>query len=190
MVSLYDFMLAPFKYNGHCVVMDSAYMGNVMCQVGREEWFINMVGTFQLSRSGAGALAKIAVKAGDIKKCTHESLLYQHKTKPLVFAVWADKNFVRTLSNFHSPTIVQGRMKRRKRNEVTGKREREQSDVDCNAQQIGYCSFYHWIRPLIVIERGLEFESSYSLTFVLKASYYLALVTGSRYKLFFLKISV
>jgi hypothetical protein len=49
MVSLYDFMLAPFKYNGHCVVMDSAYMGDAMCQVGREEWFINMVGTVQLS---------------------------------------------------------------------------------------------------------------------------------------------
>jgi hypothetical protein len=42
-------MLAPFKYNGHCVVMDSAYMGDAMCQVGREEWFINMVGTVQLS---------------------------------------------------------------------------------------------------------------------------------------------
>jgi hypothetical protein len=24
MVSLYDFMLYPFKHNGHCVVMDSA----------------------------------------------------------------------------------------------------------------------------------------------------------------------
>jgi hypothetical protein len=47
MVSLYDFMLDPFKNKGHCVVMDSAYMSDSMCQVGREEWKINMVGTCQ-----------------------------------------------------------------------------------------------------------------------------------------------
>jgi hypothetical protein len=44
MVSLYDFMLESFKHKGHCVVMDSAYMEDAMCQVGREEWGINMVG--------------------------------------------------------------------------------------------------------------------------------------------------
>jgi hypothetical protein len=109
MVSLYDFMLAPFKYNGHCVVMDSAYMDDDICQVGKEERFINMIGTVQTSsRSRAGALVKEAIKSGAIEKGDHESLLYQHKTKPLVFAVWADNNFVKTLSNFHSPTIVQG----------------------------------------------------------------------------------
>jgi hypothetical protein len=37
MVSLYSCMLDPFKHNGHCVVMDSAYMSDAMCQVGREE---------------------------------------------------------------------------------------------------------------------------------------------------------
>jgi hypothetical protein len=37
MVSLYDFMLEPFKHKGHCVVMDSTYMGDAMCQVGHEE---------------------------------------------------------------------------------------------------------------------------------------------------------
>jgi hypothetical protein len=47
MVALYDFMLDPFKHNGHCVVMDSAYMSDAMCPVGREEWKINMVGTCQ-----------------------------------------------------------------------------------------------------------------------------------------------
>jgi hypothetical protein len=46
-VSLYNLMLYPFKHIGHCVVMDSAYMGDAMCQVGREEWGINMVGTVQ-----------------------------------------------------------------------------------------------------------------------------------------------
>ena len=45
MVALYDFMLDPFKYKGRCLVMDSAYMGDSMAQVGREVWGINMVGT-------------------------------------------------------------------------------------------------------------------------------------------------
>jgi hypothetical protein len=41
-VSLYNFMLLiePFKHKGHCVVMDSVYMGDTMCQVGREEWLV------------------------------------------------------------------------------------------------------------------------------------------------------
>jgi hypothetical protein len=41
MISLYSFMIDPFKHNGHYVVMDSAYMSDDMCQMGREEWKIN-----------------------------------------------------------------------------------------------------------------------------------------------------
>jgi hypothetical protein len=37
-VSLYNLMLHPFKHRGYCVVMDSAYMGDAMCQVGQAEW--------------------------------------------------------------------------------------------------------------------------------------------------------
>jgi hypothetical protein len=33
MVSLYAFMLHPFKHNGHCVVIDSAYTVNEGCYV-------------------------------------------------------------------------------------------------------------------------------------------------------------
>jgi hypothetical protein len=89
MVSLYDFMLYPFEHNGHCVVMDSAYMRDAMCQVGREEWKINMVGTCQTDRYGAGPLGKAAYTGADkeIVINSHESLLYQHKTKPLTYAV-------------------------------------------------------------------------------------------------------
>jgi hypothetical protein len=60
MVSLYDFVLDPFKHNGHCVVIDLAYMSDAMCQVEREEWKINMVGTCQPDRCGAGHLGKVA----------------------------------------------------------------------------------------------------------------------------------
>jgi hypothetical protein len=50
---LYDFMLESFKtkHKGNCVVMDSAYMGDAMCQVGRIEWGINMMGTCQTDRT-------------------------------------------------------------------------------------------------------------------------------------------
>ena len=74
---------------------------------------VNMVGTVQSSRTGGDWLGKLAIKEGEIEKGTHKSLLYQHKTKPIVHAVWADNNFVKTLSNFHSPTIIEGGMKRR-----------------------------------------------------------------------------
>jgi hypothetical protein len=90
-------------------------------------------------------LGKAAMKAKEIKKGTHKPLLYQHKTKLLLYAVWAGNIFLKTLSNFHSPTIVEGGMKRRVRDPVTEKRAREQSDVDCNAQQIDYCLTYHHI---------------------------------------------
>jgi hypothetical protein len=70
-------------------------------------------------------LGKAAIKAKEIEKGTHESIFYQHKTKPLLHAIWADNNFVKTLSNFHSPTIVEGGMKRRVRDPVTKKEEQE-----------------------------------------------------------------
>ena len=158
MVFLYDLMIHPYKHKGHCVVMDSAYMGDDMCQVGREEWGINMVGTVQSSRTGGGKLGKLAIKEGELEKGIHKSLLYQHKTKLIVHAVWADNNFVKTLSNFHSPTIVQGGMKRRVQDPVTKKRAREQTDVDCNAQQIDYCNTYH------KIDKGNGAEAKYNLS--------------------------
>jgi hypothetical protein len=117
-----------------------------------------MVGTVQSSRTGGGWLGKAAIKAKEIEKGTHESLLYQHTTKPLLHDVWADNNFVKTLSNFHSPNIVARGMKRRVRDPVTKDRAREQSDVDCNAQQIDYCKTYH------KIDKGNGAEAKYDLS--------------------------
>jgi hypothetical protein len=36
-------MLDVFKNNGHCVTMDSAYMGDIMAMIGRDVWRINIV---------------------------------------------------------------------------------------------------------------------------------------------------
>jgi hypothetical protein len=117
--------------------MDSTYMSDAMCQVGRKEWKINMGGTCQTDRSGAGPLGKVAYTGKDkeISINSHESLLFQHKTKALTYAVWRDNNFVKTLSNFHSPVILKGGMKRKRRNPKTKRRERDFSQVDCPIQQ-------------------------------------------------------
>ena len=40
-VNLFDDLLAAFRGKGHCVTMDSAYMGDIMAQILREEWEIN-----------------------------------------------------------------------------------------------------------------------------------------------------
>jgi hypothetical protein len=65
MVALYDFMLDPFKNNGHCIVMDSAHMMMLCAKlVGK----INMVGTCKTDRCGAGPLGKIAY-TGKHKEC-------------------------------------------------------------------------------------------------------------------------
>ena len=51
-------MLDSFKGAGQCVTMDSAYIGYVMAQINREEWYMNMVGTVMDNRTGAEPEAK------------------------------------------------------------------------------------------------------------------------------------
>jgi hypothetical protein len=74
MVSLYDLMLDPFKGVGHCVVMDSAYMSDAMCQVGREEWKINI-------------LWLVLVKLIDVEPVRWERLLIPVRIKRLLLIV-------------------------------------------------------------------------------------------------------
>ena len=83
-VNLYDELLDAFKGAGHCVTMDSAYMGDVMVQIGRDEWLVNMVGTAQSNRTGADVAAdKTAMKVG-----MYDPVMFQRKTKPQVYAMW------------------------------------------------------------------------------------------------------
>jgi hypothetical protein len=75
----------------------------------------------------------------------------------LTYALWGDNNFVKTLSNFHSPVILRGGMRRKRRNPQTKKRERDFSDVDCPTQQKTYCNSYH------KIDKGNGAEAKYDL---------------------------
>ena len=58
-VNLYNLMVEPFKGEGRCVTMDSAYMSDIMAQIGWYEWGINMVGTSQVNQTGADAKATV-----------------------------------------------------------------------------------------------------------------------------------
>jgi hypothetical protein len=49
-------------------------------------------------------------------------------------------------------------MKRRVRDPVTKRRSREQTDVDCNEQQVDYCNTYHQI------DKGNGAEAKYDLS--------------------------
>ncbi len=46
-------MINEYKGEGQYATMDSAYMGDIMAQVGRKVWGMNMVGTVQCNRLGA-----------------------------------------------------------------------------------------------------------------------------------------
>ena len=142
-VTLYSIMVASFMGKGHCLVMDSAYMGDVMALIGRFVWLINMIGTVQSNRTGPGDTGKADIKNEEVKKRTYASLFYQHKDKPLTYAIWADNNFVRVLSNYHSPKVILGGVKRKRW--VNGAREHSQTPVDIPLQTQHYCETYHWV---------------------------------------------
>ena len=119
-------MLDNFKGKDHCVTMDSAYRGDIMALIERHNWKINMLGIAQENRTGADT----AEKKKGMKKNTYEAVMCQHDTEPLCYVIWSDKNFVRTLSNFHTPKVVDSGIKRRRRR-VNGVLERVQTAVPC-----------------------------------------------------------
>ena len=104
-LNLYDLILQPFKGKGRCVTMDSTYMSDIMAQIGRFEWKMNMVGTAQVNRTGVNAKTSVDFMKAKMKG-THATAMWQHKELPLVFAAWADNAIMKTLINFHSPVII------------------------------------------------------------------------------------
>ena len=101
-VNLYDDMLEEFKGQGICVTMDSAYMGGIMGQIGREVWKMNFLGTCQSNRIGCGVTAKTAKK--ELKVGSHESVMFQrNENKNLTYTMWADNTIIKTLVTFIHP---------------------------------------------------------------------------------------
>jgi hypothetical protein len=90
-------------------------------------------------------LGKDACKANEIVIGGHDSLLYQHNIHSLLYAVWTDNNFVRTLSNFHSPIVVAQGIMRKVMDPITKVRAREATEFDVPEQQLDYCETYSHI---------------------------------------------
>ena len=118
-INLLDLFLDAYKGTGRCTTMDSAYMGDLLGQIARIVWKTNVVGTCQANRTGAPVKEALATRG--IKPGTYESLILQHEDLPLTYACWGDNNIVKTLSNFHSPEIIAGGLKRKRKVERLGK---------------------------------------------------------------------
>jgi hypothetical protein len=153
-INLISLMLKDYKGQGRYMTMDSAYMGDIMAQVGREVWGMNMVGTVQCNRSGADTTETTK----KMKPGTYDSVMWQHNNKPLMFAAWGDNSVVKTLSNCHGPEVLAAGVgvnwKRRCNN---GKRERVSMEVPCPAQMKYYCQTFH------LIDKGNGAEETYDM---------------------------
>jgi hypothetical protein len=133
--------LDDFKGKSHCVTMDSAYMGDIMAQIGRNEWKLNMVGTSQSNQMGTN-VKDVIVK---MKPGMYELCFWQHNTKKMVYAAWSDNAVVKTLSNHHCANVLVagGLMQRRK--DDSGSRRMHQMPVLCLAQMKEYSKTFHLI---------------------------------------------
>ena len=125
-INLYVIMLKPFNGNGHYVTCDSACMGDIIAQVSRNEWKINMVGTIRLDLTGTD----ITTTCDEMAKRMYETAVWQHNTLPLCVAAWADNAVVKTLSNFHSSVVINKGIKRRGLDE-DGMRMKDPAPVNC-----------------------------------------------------------
>jgi hypothetical protein len=135
--------------------MDSAYMGDIMGLIGRHVWKMNFVGTCQNDRVGCSPDAKEAKKR--MKIGSYESVMFQHRTECLAFAMWADNNIVKTLSNFHKPSILPAGSGVLRRRRVDGSREKDRTEVSCPTQQKDYSQTFH------LIDKGNGKESKYDM---------------------------
>ena len=121
-------MLNKYTGKGRFATIYSAYMGNIMAQVGWEIWGVNMAGTVQSNQCGAGT-AEMTKK---MKPGMYGFVMWQHNDKPLLFAAWGDISVVKTLSNCHRPEVfVVGGGVSWKRRGNDWKRERMLTEVYC-----------------------------------------------------------
>jgi len=128
-------------------------MGDIMAQVGRHQWLMNMVGTAQDNRTGV----ETKEEKKNMKVGSYESAVFQHNMEDLCYAMWADNNIVRTLSNFHSLEILEAGLGLKRRRKVNKKREQHPTDVPCPWQQKDYSETFH------LIDKGNGAEAKYDL---------------------------
>ena len=125
-------------------------MGDIIAQVLRREWKINMVGTIQLDQTGAD----IKPVCDAMKKRTYGTAVWQHNELNLCVATWADNAVVNTLSNFHCVVVVNQGIQQQGL-DVDNKRMRDPAPVDCPKKMVTYYETFH------LIDRRNNVESPY-----------------------------
>ncbi len=146
-------LLDDFKGKGHFVTMDSAYMGDIMAQIGHDEWKLNMVGTSQSIQTGVNVKDVIEkMKLGTYKLC-----FWQHNTKNLVYAAWSDNAVVKTLSNHPCANVLVASRLMWRRKDDSGSRRMNQTSVPCPAQMKEYSKTFH------LIDKGNGKEAKYNM---------------------------
>jgi len=119
--------------------MNSAYIGDIMAHIGRNEWKLNMVGMSQSNQTGTNVKGIV----DNMKPGMYESCFWQHNTKNLVYTAWSDNAIIKTLLNHHCANVlVKGGLKRR-RKEESGARTMNQTPVPSPAQMKEYSKMFH-----------------------------------------------
>ena len=168
-INLMSIMIDEYKGNGHYITIDSAYMVDIMTQIGSEVWGMNMVGMVQTNQSVADTAETIT----QMNFGSYESACWQHSNKPWVFTAWGDNNIVKMLSNCHGLEILPvGSGVNRKKRGNNGKRERMSKAVPCLAQQKYYCKTFYLVnkgkgaeRPNNMGGKGRTHKRSLKLVF-------------------------
>ena len=112
-----------------------------------------MVGMAQTNRMGAPAAADVQ----KLKVGTYVSIFWQNRMLNLCYVVWSDNNKVKTLSNFHSPVVLEVGLDMLRKMRVDGKRDRDKSEVPCSVQMKDYCETFH------LIDKGNGAEANYDM---------------------------
>ena len=93
--------------------------------------------------------------------------MWQHGSEFLCYALWSKNNLVQTLSNFHTPKIIDEGLKRKRK--INGVCKIDSAVVPCLHQNINYSETFH------LIDKGNDMEAKNHLVGQSKARSYLQL---------------
>ena len=110
-----------------------------MSLIGQYEWKMNMAGTAQSNYTIAYNTAEGNKRL--LKNSYKTSIWQQHNSKCLCYKCLADNNLVYTLSNFHSPKVVEGGMQQKRK--IDGVQEGIPGSVPCPHQNMDYFGTFH-----------------------------------------------
>jgi hypothetical protein len=83
--------------------------------------------------------------------------MFQNENKKLTYTMWADNAIVKTLSNFHSPNILEVGSGVLRRRQVDGIREQSQTEVPCHTMCNALASFYTTDRRVMSMPECVSF---------------------------------